>query len=155
MLSHNTLYVIIVVLIIGLIILYNYNKTNTDTMTGSINSQYSNVEPANEDTFKEQSASFKEVNKPNYVNDLLPSINNNEWSEFNPNITGEIDNINKFKAGTFQGIDTIGSSFRNANLQLRSEPPNPIVPTGPWNQSTITHDFIRTPFEIGSRDMQQ
>jgi hypothetical protein len=46
------------------------------------------------------------------------------------------------------GIDTIGSSLRNPNLQLRSEPPNPQTNVSIWNQSTITPDYLRPPFEI-------
>jgi hypothetical protein len=40
--------------------------------------------------------------------------------------------------------------LRNANLQIRSEPPNPQMTVGPWNQSTIEPDFMRPPLEIGS-----
>jgi len=39
--------------------------------------------------------------------------------------------------------------LRNANLQIRSEPPNPQLSVGPWNQSTITPDFLRPPLELG------
>ena len=46
-------------------------------------------------------------------------------------------------------IDTVGQSLRNANLQIRSEPPNPQLNVGPWNQSTIESDFLRPPLEIG------
>lgn len=81
--------------------------------------------------------------------DLLPSDANSQWAELNPSGKGELANINLLKAGSMIGIDTIGQSLRNANLQLRSEPANPQVPTGIWNQSTITHDALRPTFEIG------
>lgn len=90
---------------------------------------------------------------PNATNpsDLLPSTApNSQWSELNPSGKGELSNINFLKAGYHIGIDTIGQSLRNANLQLRSEPPNPQLSVGPWNQSTITPDFIRPPLEIGN-----
>jgi len=58
------------------------------------------------------------------------------------------------KAGYHYGIDTIGSSLRNANLQIRSEPPNPQVYVGPWQNSTITPDFMRVPLEIGVTNNQ-
>lgn len=93
-------------------------------------------------------------NSPNMTNpsDLLPTSSpNSQWSELNPSGKGELSNINFLKAGYHIGIDTIGQSLRNANLQLRSEPPNPqLNNTGPWNQSTITPDFIRPPLEIGN-----
>lgn len=82
--------------------------------------------------------------------DLLPKDNNNEWARLNPSGQGELANINLLKAGYNIGIDTIGSSLRNANLQERSEPPNPQLNVGIWNQSTISPDFLRVPLEIGS-----
>jgi hypothetical protein len=84
--------------------------------------------------------------------ELLPrsSGESNEWAVLNPSGKGELSNINLLKAGYHIGIDTIGQSLRNANLQIRSEPPNPQVYVGPWNTSTITPDFLRVPLEIGS-----
>ena len=82
--------------------------------------------------------------------DLLPNDANSQWAQLNPNGKGELANINLLKAGYHIGIDTIGQTLRNANLQIRSEPPNPQVYSGPWNQSTITPDFLRVPLEIGA-----
>jgi len=82
--------------------------------------------------------------------DLLPSDVNSQWAELNPSGKGELSNINLLKAGYQIGIDTIGQSLRNANLQIRSEPPNPQIPgVSIWNQSTITGDFLRPTLEIG------
>jgi hypothetical protein len=91
--------------------------------------------------------------KPNIQNpsDLLPKDNNNQWAQLNPSGKGDLQNQpNLLKAGYHIGIDTIGQTLRNPNLQIRSEPPNPQLDIGPWNQSTITSDFMRVPFEIGS-----
>jgi hypothetical protein len=82
--------------------------------------------------------------------ELLPKDTNSQWAQLNPSGQGELANVNLLKSGYHIGIDTIGSSLRNSNLQIRSEPPNPQVYTGPWNQSTITNDFMRPPLEIGS-----
>ncbi len=83
--------------------------------------------------------------------ELLPrSDDKGQWSVSSPNGQGELMNINLLKAGFHSGINTIGSSNRNANLQLRSEPPNPQMYNGPWNNSTITQDAVRRPvLEIG------
>jgi hypothetical protein len=54
------------------------------------------------------------------------------------------------KSGYHIGIDTIGNTLRNANLQIRSEPPNPTTKVSPWLQSTIEPDLMRAPLEIGS-----
>ena len=90
--------------------------------------------------------------KPNIQNpaELLPKDSNSQWAQLNPSGKGELANINLLKAGYHIGIDTIGQTLRNANLQIRSEPPNPQMNVGPWNQSTIEPDFLRPPLEIGS-----
>tara|TARA_B110000971_G_scaffold184941_1_gene192898 strand:+ start:889 stop:1452 length:564 start_codon:yes stop_codon:yes gene_type:complete len=83
--------------------------------------------------------------------ELLPNNNaDNQWSQLNPSGKGDLSNISLLKAGYHIGIDTIGQSLRNANLQIRSEPPNPQLNVGPWNQTTIEPDFMRPPLEIGS-----
>lgn len=81
--------------------------------------------------------------------DLLPKDTNNSWAQLNPVGKGDLANINLLKAGYHIGIDSIGQSLRNANLQIRSEPPNPQINVGPWNLSTIEADFMRPPLEIG------
>jgi len=80
---------------------------------------------------------------------LLPRDENNEFSKMNPVGAGDVANVSLLKAGFHIGIDTVGQSLRNANLQIRSEPANPQVDTGPWNTSTIGADFNRRPLEIG------
>jgi hypothetical protein len=89
--------------------------------------------------------------KPNIQNpaDLLPSDANSQWAKLNPNGQGNLQNVNLVKAGYHVGIDTVGQSLRNPNLQTRSEPPNPQLPTGPWNSSTIEPDLMRPPLTIG------
>jgi zona occludens toxin (predicted ATPase) len=81
--------------------------------------------------------------------DLLPKDANNKWTSLN-NLNGA--NINMpdlLQAGVHIGLDTVGQSLRNANLQERSDPIIPIVETGPWNKSTIEPDYGRVPLEIG------
>jgi hypothetical protein len=90
--------------------------------------------------------------QPNIQNpaELLPKDSNSQWAQLNPSGKGELANVNLLKAGYHIGIDTVGQSLRNANLQIRSEPPNPQLNVGPWNASTIEPDFMRPPLEIGS-----
>jgi hypothetical protein len=90
--------------------------------------------------------------KPNIQNpsELLPKDSNSQWAQLNPSGKGELANINLLKAGYHIGIDTVGQTLRNANLQIRSEPPNPQLNVGPWNTSTIEPDFMRVPLELGS-----
>lgn len=90
--------------------------------------------------------------QPNIQNpaELLPKDTNSQWAQLNPSGKGELANVNLLKAGYHIGIDSVGQSLRNANLQIRSEPPNPQLYVGPWNQSTIEPDFMRPPLELGS-----
>jgi hypothetical protein len=80
---------------------------------------------------------------------LLPKDQNSEWAQLNPTGQGNLNNAALLSAGHHIGIDTIGQSLRNANLQLRSEPANPQLNVGPWNNTTIEPETMRTPFEIG------
>jgi hypothetical protein len=83
--------------------------------------------------------------------DLLPHDNNSEWSALNPNTMSKGDMLmpDLLQAGYHIGLDTIGQTLRNANLQLRSDPIIPKTSVGPWNQSTIEPDLGRVPLEIG------
>ena len=72
--------------------------------------------------------------------DLLPKDSNNDWGAFTSQDGGELAGVNLLKAGYHNGIDTVGSTLRNANLQLRPDPPNPRGQPSPWMQSTIEPD---------------
>jgi hypothetical protein len=83
--------------------------------------------------------------------DLLPS--HNESSEFAsryPSGAGALSDKNFLTSGYHVGINTVGTSLRNANVGIRSEPANPIQHVSPWNNTTITPDVNRRPLEIGS-----
>ena len=83
--------------------------------------------------------------------ELLPKDGGSgEFAQLNPSGQGELANVNLLKAGYHIGIDTIGQSLRNANQQIRSEPANPQLYVGPWNNTTIEPDFMRPPLEIGA-----
>ena len=82
--------------------------------------------------------------------DLLPRDSNNQWGSLNPSGSGDLQGQNLLSATFLTGIDTIGNTMKNANLQLRSEPANPQLNVGPWNQSTFAPDLMRTPLELGS-----
>lgn len=85
--------------------------------------------------------------------DLLPVDQNNEWAKLNPTGAGDLNSVNLLKAGHHTGIDTVGSSLRNANLQVRSEPPNPTNQVSPWGNTTIEPDLMRVPLELGANPM--
>jgi len=81
--------------------------------------------------------------------DLLPQDQNSQWAALNPSAVGQGGMPDLLQAGYHIGLDTIGQTLRNANLQLRSDPIIPRQDVGPWNNSTIEPDLGRVPLEIG------
>lgn len=81
--------------------------------------------------------------------DLLPKDTNALFAQLVPT-TGSLEGVNLIEAGYHIGVNTIGQSLRNANYQLRSDPPIPKFNVGPFLNSTIDYDDNRRPFEIGS-----
>ena len=82
--------------------------------------------------------------------ELLPKDMASIWAEQNPMGPGSLKGKNFLSAGALIGVNTVGQSMRNANLQVRSEPPNPQVAVSIFNQSTISPDFSHRPLEIGA-----
>lgn len=82
--------------------------------------------------------------------DLLPKdAANSKWAQVNPAGQGDVKDQNFLQAGHHVGLNTTQGSMRNANLQIRSEPPNPQQNVGPWMQTTMAPDLMRRPLEIG------
>lgn len=82
--------------------------------------------------------------------ELLPKDMASIWAEQNPMGPGSLKGKNFLSAGALIGVNTVGQSMRNANLQVRSEPPNPQVAVSIFNQSTISPDISHRPLEIGA-----
>ena len=78
--------------------------------------------------------------------ELLPTDNNNEWSNIMPN--NDLKNVGMLNSA--QHLGAVSTSLRNPNLQVRSEPVIQRTPTGPWNNTTIEPDTTRRSLEIGS-----
>jgi len=93
--------------------------------------------------------SVPETNAPKMnPSDLLPKDANSDWASVNP-ASNDLTGVSLLNASDAIGINTVGSSLRNANLQIRSEPIIPKVNIGPWNQSTVEGDPYRRALEIG------
>lgn len=80
--------------------------------------------------------------------ELLPKDQNSVWAEQNPMGNGSLKGKNFLSAGALIGVNTVGQTLRNANYQLRSEPPNPQVPVSVFFNSTIEPDVNRRSLEI-------
>lgn len=82
------------------------------------------------------------------ADDLLPKDSaNSKWAQVNPAGQGDVRDQNFLTAGALVGVDTVGSSLRNASYDLRSETPNPRS-VWPIMNSTIQPDLFRRPLEI-------
>lgn len=82
---------------------------------------------------------------------LLPSDRASVWTDAHPEVSQPLSERNFLTstgASNF-GINTQGSSLRNANRQFRSEPPNSRDFPTVFNVPTITYDSNRRPLEIG------
>lgn len=143
----------------------NYDSpvvSNEDDENNTLQNQMEETEPREDDN------EDANANQEDYVNsstesvpgclpkdqltpmELLPKEDEaNQWSQANPSGTGTLGDKSFLQAGHHVGINTVGQTLRNANMQLRSDPPNPQVQVSPWIQSTISPDTNRKPFEIG------
>lgn len=156
-------------------ILFSYSSGKSNRVIDGYSTGYSDFSqsaPKQPDTIQSQplpkpvvqeKPSFVETknsapsNVGNYVanntvspNDLLPLDKNTQFSDFNMLNSGSMAMPDLLEPGYLIGIDTIGQTLRNANLQERSDPYIPKSNVGPWNNSTIEPDLARVPLEIGA-----
>jgi len=82
--------------------------------------------------------------------ELLPKDTNKEWNALNPSTSSTVGDVNMLTPGPTNFM-TMSKPLRNANLQLRSDPPVPQVPVSPWNNTTIGPDETRVSFEINCK----
>ena len=119
--------------------------TNTGGVSGGSNMNYYSKDVTDEES--RVSSSFPKDQLT--ADQLLPQDNSSLWAQVNPSGEGSLKDRNFLQSGYHIGINTVGQTLRNANMQLRSEPPCPQVQVSPWIQSTIEPDLGRKPFEIG------
>jgi len=128
------------------------NNTNDNKYEGidSMDSNFTNVEPTIQNETTNDVSCFPKSSLT--AKDLLPNdATDSKWANMNPSTGGSINDPNLLTAGWTIGVNSVSNSLRNANLQLRSEPPNPQQPVSPWMISTIGPDTNRKDLEIGSQ----
>jgi len=81
--------------------------------------------------------------------ELLPKDQNSQWAALNPMSNDQPILPDLLQAGNLIGVDTVGQTLKNANMQLRSDPVIVKSNVGPWNNSTYEADLGRVPLEIG------
>ena len=104
--------------------------------------------PGDPDSFVEASLNDDvpscQKKEPLTPEDLLPKDQAAEdFEKQNPDGEGILKGVNYLDATFHVGVNTVGQSLRNANLNLRAEPPNPRVAVSPWLNSTIDTDLSR------------
>ena len=152
---------VVVLLIVWALFSYSGSKSTVDTMYSALANQAAQVQPspaapasssvAAAPVSGSAAAPVKGYVAQTVVNpsDLLPQDQNSQWANLNPvsNVNPQLPDL--LNAGAMIGLDTIGQTLKNANLQLRSDPIIPKAQVGPWNMSTIEPDLGRVPLEVG------
>jgi hypothetical protein len=155
--TERVVILIVFLILMTALVMYANGKTGVlDKMEDGTDAEEKKEEDAAKPATEEEKTSspsgysVKEVATPK---DLLPSDENSQWAALNPSTANKGDMVlpDLLKAGQHIGVDTVGQSLRNANLQLRSDPVITKSDSGPWNQSTIEGDFNRVPLELGSK----
>lgn len=155
--TERVVILVVFLILMAALIMYANGKTGVmDKMSdGTEEEKEAKVDEAKPAAVEEAASapsgySLKEAASPK---DLLPSDENSQWAALNPSTANKGDMVlpDLLKAGQHIGLDSIGQSLRNANLQLRSDPVISKSDIGPWNQSTIEGDFNRQPLEIGTK----
>jgi hypothetical protein len=118
----------------------HYNPQPSAIIAPSSEKSAGTVVPNSEST----SYQMKPVANPD---SLLPADTASEWENLNPVSNGTTPDL--LQAGYHIGLDTIGQTMKNANLQLRADPIIAKTVVSPWLQSTIEPDIGRVPLELG------
>ena len=138
--SSHILGCIALVVLVWALMTYSNNKS----VMGYSNYEKSNHAPLGvTDEMPDMAANLTPSSSNNSVapHDLLPSGSTTSAP------TEQIGGMNFLKAGHHVGINTVSSSLRNANYQLRADPGIPKQHVGPWNGSTIDQDLERKPLD--------
>jgi len=130
------------VIICAVLFKYNHSKFGLFDGFNSKHSTYASVSPGEVPLDNLTSVTHStQSHKTTSPQDLLPN-------KVGADVNADLKNINLLNAGANYGINTVGSSLRNPNLQLRSEPIIQKTATGPWNNTTIDPDTTRRALEI-------
>jgi len=149
--------VLLVIILVAVWLLYSYSNTKMDVLDKMSDGKIEDKQPTVKETSAQNVVPAPTVNggytAQSVANptDLLPQDKNSEWAALNPVAMnqGNVAMPDLLQAGYHIGLDTIGQTLRNANLQLRSDPVIRKADIGPWNQSTIEPDLARVPLEVG------
>lgn len=123
----------------------NFYKTNTDLIDKSYIQNNAEFVPMDETkgNFSAYQGRQKEKHTPDdlfKVGKLLPQETNPAWFEVMPEPI-KVKNRHLVNVTRPIGVNTIGSSLKNASHDLRGSPPCPKFVVSPWMQSSIEPDL--------------
>jgi hypothetical protein len=176
--GKNILIGLVIIFVVGIIYYYSSSKgTVYDGLTSNMNMSHVGITSSGEPSVLNSSAQHvpphssagasgsstsgyasnpmgnsAAYSAPSVANpsELLPKDANSAWSNFNPSAnTNQVIIPDLLEAGYHIGLDTIGQTMKNPNLQERSEPIIPKQNVSPWNNSSFEPDIARVPLEIG------
>ena len=158
--TQNILIVLVVLVLLWAFYTYFYTKNNLfDNMSVqdvSLNqlpsSSSSTIDPSLRTTASQIVPGSDGYNRiaTNSPSELLPKDKNSPLATVSGDEKGDVFIPSLLDAGYMIGLDTIGSTLKNPNLQIRSEPIIPKTNVSPWNQSSYENDLGRVPLEIGN-----
>lgn len=154
-------FALILVAVICALLIINAVSTKKEHMTTVEESKAAIVDPKDQKVDSVDaldSGDYSKVDLPKAgleitPDDLLPKTEEvKQFEDQFPTGKGDIKGKNFLIASHNFGVNTVGSTHKNPNLQLRSDPQIPRVETGPWNQSTIEPSDLtnRKVFELGA-----
>jgi len=151
--SRSVVLILLILAVLSVGLIYNYGEKFTPSESMETSEGSTSVDETEEDGVDATAPSEAVANGSAEQNpsDLLPNAASgaNGWDVLDTVGTSAGSNPDLLEAGHHAGIDTVGQSLRNANLQVRSDPPIPIQETGPWNQTTIEQTNVQVPFNLG------
>lgn len=152
--SRSVVLILLILAVLAVGLIYNYGEKFTasesmETSNGDGKPEESKPADADTDVVKEEAPPSGSASQN--PSDLLPgpASGSNGWDVLDTVGTTAGANPDLLEAGHHSGIDTVGQSLRNANLQVRSDPQIPLTDTGPWNQTTIEATNVQVPFNLG------
>lgn len=116
---------------------YDVQFNSNNTLAADYNQGYTLGVNMNDPEFK----SLNNVPNDNQMisDDLLPK-KSEDWFE-TPSVGVEIEDANLLADALFRsGVNTVGSTRKNANYDIRGNIPNPKIVVSPWNNSSYDPD---------------
>ena len=140
--KHTDLLKLVLAVVVVVLVL-KYLSDNWDSFS-SITEKFS---PLDQSSAKVDSSTAPPSPSIGVAADLLPQPQQSD-EDFSTYAPQALQGQNFLTPQQFIGVDTVGSSLKSANYDLRAEIPIPKKTVGPWQNSTIDPDILRRKIDI-------